>query len=354
MSSVNDIIAQINSAATTTILVLGFTNFLLGAIGLVFNLIIFTRPSLNREPCSVYFFWSTCFSLFVVYIIVPLRILSNNFNIDMTNSNLGICKIEYFANYSSRAIPCWLILLACLDRYFHSSSNVNIRRLSSLKVARWSIPILSLIILILYSHMLVYYEIYYTTNQSGNIIGTCTPQKGIYRAFIGFWYMILYSLCPSLLMLLFGLLTLNNIRQHRRVVPTISRNNQILRRTDNQLLRMLIAQVLVIMIATLPYSINQLYSSFTVNITKSTLRIAQESFATRVLGSLTSFAHTTSFYLYTLTGTIFRKEFHKIIQRCFHKNQNREPSLHRETNAIGNIHSNRKLLISHINYPSKQ
>jgi hypothetical protein len=349
MSSINGTIAQINSASTITVLILGSVNFILGAVGLLFNLVIFTRPSLCREPCSLYFLSSTYFSLFVVYVIVPLRILSNNFNIDMTNYNLGICKIEFFGNYSARAISCWLIVLACVDRFFHSSTNANIRRLSTLKTARWAIGITTVAIMILYSHMLVYYEISNVSDQFGNIVGTCNAQKGIYRTFIGFWYMILYSLCPSLLMFLFGCLTLNNLRGHRQVIPRIVVTNQIVRRTDNQLLRMLIAQVLVIIIATLPYSINQLYSAFTISFTKNTLRVAQESFSTRTLGAMTSFAHTTSFYLYTLTGTIFRKEFHKIIQRCCHANQNLLHSVHHRTHVMAAIPSNLQLTANQIN-----
>ena len=45
-----------------------------------------------------------------------------------------------------------------------------------------------------------------------------------------------------MLMLLFGFLTLNNLRQHRRVIPGTIQGNQIVRRTDQHLLRMLIAQ----------------------------------------------------------------------------------------------------------------
>ncbi len=127
---------------------------------------------------------------------------------------------------------------------------------------------------------------------------------------------------PSFLMLLFGLLTLNNLRQRRQIVPRASQGNQVVRRTDTQLLRMLTAQVLVIIICTLPFSIYRLYSTFTANLVKDTLRIAQENLAFQIVGAMTYFAHSSSFYLYTLTGTIFRKELIKITRRYWHPNRN--------------------------------
>jgi hypothetical protein len=160
------------------------------------------------------------------------------------------------------------------------------------------------------------------TNQFGSIIPQCNSQKGIYRTFLGFWHMVMSSLLPSFLMLLFGLLTLKNVRQRRQLVRRAGENTAI-RRTDTQLLRMLTAQVLVIIIATLPFSIIQLYSALTGSFTKSTLRIAQENLASQIIAIVTFFAHTSSFYLYTLSGTIFRKEVLKSFGRCRCRPENR-------------------------------
>jgi hypothetical protein len=76
--------------------------------------------------------------------------------------------------------------------------------------------------------MLVYYEIANVTNQFGSIIPQCNPQNGIYRTFLGFWHMVVASLFPSFLMLVFGLLTLKNVRQ---LVQRVGENRAI-RRTD--------------------------------------------------------------------------------------------------------------------------
>jgi hypothetical protein len=325
---------QVNTAASVVSLSLSFVNLVLGAIGLMCNVFVFTRPTLRRQPCSLYFFASTCYNFYVILVVIPVRILSNNFNIDSANYNLGCCKIETFSFYTARTISCWLIASASIDRFLHSSGTVSIRQLSSLKTAKLIIVIISVTVPVLYSHMIGYFEITNVPDRFGNIVPVCNGQIGIYRKFLGFWYMVWYSFFPSFLMLLFGSLTLNNLRQRRQIVPRASQNNHITRRTDIQLLRMLTAQILVIIICTLPFSIYLLYSTFTATLTKSTLRIAQENLAFQIVGAVTYFAHSSSFYLYTLTGTIFRNELIKRIRRYWHPNRN---SILQVTNERGQI-----------------
>ncbi len=102
----------------------------------------------------------------------------------------------------------------------------------------------------------------------------------------------------------------------------LTETNRITRQTDRQLLQMLAAQVFVIKITTLPLSINQLYVSFTSSFTKITLRVVQENLVARIVGTISYFPHSSSFYSYTLTGTVFRKEFIQIIRQDWHIQRN--------------------------------
>lgn len=143
----NDVILnQINTAALAVSLGLSFFNFVLGAVGLTCNIFVFTRPTLRRQPCSLYFFSSTCYNFYVILVVIPVRIVSNNFNIDLANYNLGCCKFETFSFYTTRTISCWLIASASIDRFLHSSRNASIRQLSSLKTAKLIIGIISITI----------------------------------------------------------------------------------------------------------------------------------------------------------------------------------------------------------------
>ncbi|CAF0713320.1 unnamed protein product [Adineta steineri] len=230
MSLVDDTITLV------VFLVISFVNFFLGIFGLTFNILVFTRPTLRREPCSLYFLTATCFIFFVILIIIPVRMISIGFNIDVGNENTRICKIEFFTFYTVRAICSWLITLICIDRYLHSSSNASIRRLSSLKNAKLTIGIICIIIPIFYSHTYVFLNLKYVIDQYGNVVSSCVIENSIYSTFIALWHLALYSLCPSFLMLVFGGLTLKHLRQRRRLLAQPPENNQMHRRVHIHLL----------------------------------------------------------------------------------------------------------------------
>jgi len=61
-----------------------------------------------------------------------------------------------------------------------------------------------------------------------------------------------------------------------------------------------------------------------------------------VVSTIPYFAHTSSFYLYTLTGTIFRQELFKIIAYCLPHNQNLVHIHHVTTNQIPALQNNRQ------------
>ncbi|CAF1353336.1 unnamed protein product [Adineta steineri] len=318
MSSINTTIDQINAASAGMVVFLSVINFVPGLIGVVFNLIVFTRPTLRQEPCSLYFFASTCLDLYVILVIIPVRIVSNGYNLDWANYNIAVCKLEFYGFHVPRSISCWIVLMACIDRYLHSSINIRFRRFSSLKTARIAIGIITILMPLLYIHMVIFFTIYNGRDPYGNVIPVCNGQKGFYQAFMILWHMFMYSICPTFLTLLFGCLTVRNIHQGRQVVPVVvGENNRSARRSNSQLLRILIIQVIIIVIATLPYSLVRFYISITSNIVKDGVQIAKENLALQTFNSTTYFAHSSGFYLYTLLGSVFRKEVVKIITRHF-------------------------------------
>jgi hypothetical protein len=265
----------------------------------------------------MYFLASTYVNLFVVFVIIPVRIASGSFNTDPANLNNIICKIEILMFYVTRSLSCWLIVLACADRYVISSPNeLWRRRFSSPKTAIRAIVITTVIIFLAFCHIPIYFNIS-TTNTVGQVVSTCVAQVGIYRTFINLWQGFVYSLIPSFVMLVFGLFTLINIRrQRRRVGQMIVANKSSQQRTDSQLLRMLTVQVLIILITTVPSPLFLIYLSLTSTVVKSSMRVAQEKAVNQILGGVLFIAHASSFYLYTLTGSVFRKEVVKIVPQC--------------------------------------
>ncbi|CAF1247852.1 unnamed protein product [Adineta ricciae] len=321
MSSVDQTIQQLNIITTVTISIVYLGNFVFGVIGLTFNVFVFTRPVLRETPCSIYFLAATFVNFFVILFIIPVRLLLNNFNIDLSTYNPVYCKIQSFVFFTIRALSCWLITMACIDRYLHSSPEISSRRWSSLKTAKISIALVSIIIPISYSHMFIFYNLIQLRRSTGILVYSCTTQDPIYSTFINVWHLLMYSLFPSLLMLIFGCLTLKNIRFRDRVFPQNVHRATRRKRTD--LLHMLFAQVIVIIICTGAFSVYQLYALFTSRLAKDSFRISQESAAIKISGVLSYFPHSTSFYMFTLTGSTFRKEVVRVVRPCLFRKRNR-------------------------------
>jgi hypothetical protein len=129
------------------------------------------------------------------------------------------------------------------------------------------------------------------------------------------------------------LLTIHNVRQsHRRVYqttniqfvsnanknPSVKSNKPKHKRKkiDRQLLiTMLFFQVTLLTILTFPLIIQRFYSTLTLNISKTALQKAIDSFTFSLVLLLTYMALGLPFYIYTLSGVrIFRKALFKVLQ----------------------------------------
>ena len=292
-SSSSDAIDRVNTAGLAISLAWSIGSFIPGSIGLVLNVFIFNRPAFRRNPCSLYFLASTYASLFVVFIILPVRMISTIFNVDLAFLNIVLCKLEYYLFFAMRSLAIWLMVLACIDRYIHSVGNeLQRRRFSSSTMAIRLIVFVTILIFLAYIHVPINYIIITQIGQFDQVILSCIGPQGIYRTFVNLWHAVLYSLCPSFVMLIFGLLTLINIRRRRRQIAiAIVGNRPLTHRSDNELLRMLTVQVLVIMLSTIPYPIYQAYASITANIVKSQLRIAEDKMGSQIVAGMAFIAH---------------------------------------------------------------
>ncbi|CAF1394574.1 unnamed protein product, partial [Didymodactylos carnosus] len=223
-------------------------------------------------------------------------------------------------NYSTS----WFVVLACVDRYLCSSPHASVRRFSSLKVAYRAVSITAIIIWLSYIHIPIYFTIQDTLDKYSNPTSSCTSQKGLYTTFLAFCYLTMYSLCPPFLMLIFGLLALNNIRQRGKQVTPVSDstttatvNARRKRKTDHQLLVMLIVQCIVIALSTAPLAMQKLYVIFTASWYKDPFKLAQDNFWFTFVSCQSIVGHVLSFPLFTLSGTIFRREVMKLFGKIF-------------------------------------
>lgn len=269
-----------------------------GSIGNILNCIIFTHRSLRQNACSFYFFGTSIANLLTLIFGCLTRLLIS-LGYTPCSSSLSIyCKIRSFFTMLGLTCSSWFIVAACADRYASSSSHVHIRSFSQVKIAQRVTIMISLMASLLWSQMFLCFQ--------GNTTGVnCNPSTSFCHTFNDLILLLFYSILPPVCMFLFGILTIRNL--HQRKI------HRMINKKERQLTMMLIAQVVCVTILSLPISIQKIYAEFVLHQAKTKERQEVEQFfATLVV--LIAFINTSvSFYLFTLTSEVFRKELKSIL-----------------------------------------
>jgi hypothetical protein len=309
---INNVSSQVNRYLTL------FT-FLFGTIGNLLNIIVLSQPRLRLNPCVLYFLGSSISSLGILLIGLPSHIIAGWISSDPSNTIPWFCKMRIFLLYSFRTTSVWLLVFATIDRWFSSSAKIHRRRLSSIKVACRSIIIICISSFILWAQSIYCYDA-----NTPDAPLKCYGKSDVCRSFNDTVYASSTVAIPSLFMLIFGLLTIHNINQSRRaiqpVVITVTNISQVTRvkrkisrRNERSLTRMLLLQVIILALCSLPQAIDQFYLTATIDVDKTQLRTAIENFIVNFNLSLTYIGNGISFYLYTLNGTVFRQALIRFI-----------------------------------------
>jgi hypothetical protein len=166
---------------------------------------------------------------------------------------LIFCKIQSYLCFVAAILPPSFVILACVDRLMLSSLNVNVRLWSQPRVAYRSIAVISIFWIIFSTHGFYGAVIYNESTYS-----YCYFRQGAYTLFLTLYLIIINYLLPPILMTILGLFTIVNVqRTQRRVRPT--RGIGCMQRKDRYLLRMLLFQVLIIAIFTIPLGVFQVF-----------------------------------------------------------------------------------------------
>ncbi|CAF0938057.1 unnamed protein product [Rotaria sordida] len=297
-----------------------------GLIGNLLNCLVFVQRSLRSKPCVIYFLVSSILNLIIIFSGVAPRAFQAFFMIpDRTETVSALCKLRLVVLFTIRTISSWLLTLASVDRYLISSSDVNRRQMSNLKNAYLWILIVSII------SALVWAEAGYCFD--ANMIGTpqkCYAKSDACRIFNDLAQSLITTIIPSVVMLIIGLFTIRNIRHFHKIGPasvTMHSNNTKTKKENNNnnntrrnrkeetsLTIMLIAQVILLTIFTLPQAGQKFYLTYTFYQTKSSSQRALESMLFNFVLLLTYGPNCITFYLYTITGRIFRETLFKLFK----------------------------------------
>ncbi|CAF4548084.1 unnamed protein product [Rotaria sp. Silwood1] len=285
--------------------------FILGTIGSLMNIFLFSRRRLQSNSCCTYFFTSSICALVLLAIGILPQIYTLYNSSNPFSTILSFCKIRSYLNQVSAMSCRWLLVMACINRCIICSNNPYIHHLSSIFITRRIIIIIISIWLILPIHMLIYSNI----QSLGNI--ECSINNNNIAIYHRFYTIIMGCILPSIIAFICCLFIWKNLQERRRRRQIIIFNNEINRRKqkrDQQILFMLLIQVGIFLISTMPFMSFNIYNTMTQSINnKSIDRKALEAFL-KTLTEFFIYLITMSFYSNTLVSRTFRKELLKLFK----------------------------------------
>ncbi|UJR12139.1 hypothetical protein I4U23_016316 [Adineta vaga] len=293
--------------------------FLFGTIGNLLNICVLSQQIFRSNPCAVLFLFSSFANLIAILSGLTSRMFSG-WIVDLTNTDRSLCKLRAFILNVARPIAFWLILLAAIDRWLLSNPNANYRQMSTLKNAKRNMIIITILSIILFSHILYCYEpnLMDAPLKCYGVTVTCRLVTDISFTFGS-------TFIPIVFMFIFGLMTIRNIRRSRMKVQardlsmetnqisTGERQRPSLSKSDYRLMMMLLAQILLLVVFGLPLGVQKLYATITINRPTPQLQTVIDNFVYSFVLLLNFLANGIPFYIYTLFGgEIFRKALLKV------------------------------------------
>jgi hypothetical protein len=282
------------------------TYLVFGNLGNVLTICIFSQYEQRRNPCSLYLLFMTICNLICLDVAIIPIIFSLDHQ-DITSRFLVACQIQFYIRHVSFQMLRTYKVLACIDRFALSSMQIHIRSFSQVKIA------VRLIILsgIFWALIIIFFSFVRTIEN-----GICDIHNDLYAWIYTIYYVLFAGILPPLLIVIFSLLLIRNLKRIRNEIRSIHGN--ILRKRDRDLIKMVLIEVMVYVISTIPFSIFLIYKMITNDYIKSQERKQIESFLHYITQSFLMYFNTVlPFYIYIFASTSFRRALKQIILKFY-------------------------------------
>jgi len=284
--------------------------YIAGNVGNILNLLVFSQSKLRTSSvCSWYFLATSIASLIAINTGYLTRVLANLGLPDPSRTVGWYCTARVYISTLSLTLGRHFVCSIVIDRFLVTSTSVKLRGISSFKVAKWYVPLSVLCWMIFYAHMWVGYP------TAPNGLG-CKRREGTYTLFITVSTLMIEVIIPTVVMIIFSVLTINNVhkfhQRRNRIMPNINgiemaivrpmtmnnatgestqtlplnqQSQQEQSKVDKQLTMISFIQVLIYLMFNTMNSSFSIYSIITSSIIRSADRSAIESFisATAIL-----------------------------------------------------------------------
>jgi len=285
-----------------------------GFIGNFLSILVFSRKALRTRSCSIYFLALSMSDVNVLIGYTIENLLYHGYSIQLL-SNTFMCKTIIFLIYASTDISNYLLTLAAIDRCVLISNSSIRYRFCRLTTAKLMITIVIILFSLINSHFLFGFHI----DQNGSCLPTSLNYIDFYvNHYDSYIDIIKTVLIPFIVIFICNIFIIFKYTRKKNSLTSKStgrRKSRRRREKDRQLTWFLFSSSILFIILSLPSEINDfarthLSPDFQIN------------YACQLWASTSLFIlihqtnHASHFYVYTLTGPIFRKEFQKLICFC--------------------------------------
>ncbi|CAF1384148.1 unnamed protein product [Rotaria sp. Silwood1] len=263
----------------------------------IINILVFTQLKLFRRNQSAFY-------LIIASIVDSCQlILGIDLVFDVTRTSLIWCKLQaYFAQFT-RIISTIIICFAAIDQYLSTNYYIQLRPLSTLKLAQHLIGILIIFSFLYCIPFLVFHEIHPNTD--------CTTFNPIFNSFFSFFhYSILVGTLPIFISSLFSLLAYRNVRRIIRHQMSILR-----RRLDRQLTAMILLRVTLFVIASLPHTSYEIYELNNPVVDDHSYSAVLSELIEIIFITILKINYSGSFFIFLISSSRFRRQVKFLLYR---------------------------------------
>ena len=293
--------------------------FILGNIGNLLSMFIFSKKSWRKNVCTFYLkFLILCNSCYINSIILA-TIFIHGFHISLHNSNSVLCKLYLYTSFVFISVTPTILISASIDRLLISSQNVDTRLYSSKRLAYFSLSIGTCFWIIFNIHIPIMFEV----RQIIPSVFICAISSSrVYTNFIIFFSAV-SNVVYWVVMIILCVLSVKNVR-HIRAVPREKRNQQIrsMNKKDFQLLRCLFVQDVVYICLSMPYVTYYVYQAATRDQVRAAVDQALVSFINRFIIMIYGIYYASSFFIFVIVSRAFRHELKRLICKMVGKEVN--------------------------------
>ena len=296
-------LSQFFSSLTTTVTIaLGTFHIVLGTIGTLLNIVVFCRSHFWRTSCGLYLLVSYLSSLGLVLTGQLSRLIVIPPNSPLLNT-FWYCQLRNYLINSFGLFTRELIVLASLDRLFLCSTNVQTRQWCEVKRARWIILLMLIVALILPLRIPLSYEYRPFSRACYSSFDWLITYDLVYQ-------LVFVAIVPCVLLTIFSMkliicLHLQRLRLARE-----------LRSRDKQLVRMLLAQILIYVVLHLILLASTIYNRVTFLLEKTRDRMVVENFISFLVNAqVIYFYFSLTFYVNLIISPGFRRDLIQLANR---------------------------------------